>query len=272
MNAEPFIQQGIVFSVQEKMVPVGLTIGITSRTGGVSVPPYESLNAGFHVGDDPLDVVRNRTLISEAISVPLSRWVGSEQVHEATIQKVTKEHAGRGAKDLQSALARTDGLYTSDPSILLTSLYADCVPLFFISKKNGLVGLAHAGWKGTAAKIGAKMVELWVEKEQVASDDITVVIGPSIGRCCYEVNNYVIEQMKAAASILTPALIYEETSEDTYQLDLKEMNRHILLSAGIKEDNIHVSTYCTSCQNDLFFSHRKEQGQAGRMMSYIGYA
>ncbi|MDN4073522.1 peptidoglycan editing factor PgeF [Fictibacillus terranigra] len=271
MRAEPFVQQGSMYKLADWMDQhPGLTAGITSRHNGFSKHPYESLNLGFHVGDHPEDVLKNRKSASSAIGASLEQWVGTEQVHDNIIKKVTKEDAGKGAKDLASAIKGTDGIYTAEEDLLLTSLYADCVPLFFMSPANQLVGLAHAGWKGTVGKIGANMVGQWVDAEGVQPEDIIAAIGPSIGSCCYEVDEFVITKINKVLHGDPAKFPYHQVNKEHYMLDLREVNKMILIEAGMKEENIIATSYCTSCMNDQFFSHRKEHGKTGRIMSYIG--
>lgn len=271
MKAEPFVQHDNLFRLDSwnQQYP-GLTAGITSRHNGFSGHPYLSLNLGFHVGDNPDDVLTNRESISGKIGVSLEHWVGTEQVHQSVIKKIRQEDAGKGAKDLQSAIQGTDGIYTAEENILLTSLYADCVPLFFMSPVNGLIGLAHAGWKGTVGHIGSKMIEKWVKDEGVQIEDIFVAIGPSISDCCYEVDKRVIDQVKQALPVATSNLPYHQVDDEHFMLNLREVNKQILVHCGIREENITETSFCTSCQNEHFFSHRKEQGKTGRIMSYIG--
>lgn len=113
--------------------------------------------------------------------MPLSDWVFADQTHEDRILKVTKEQRGRGSLHYHEALPGTDGLYTSETNMMLALCFADCVPLYFLAPQNGLIGTAHAGWKGTVKQIGAKMVDVWVSQEDAKADHIQVVIGPSIG-------------------------------------------------------------------------------------------
>ncbi|PAM93515.1 laccase, partial [Flavobacterium sp. IR1] len=138
-----------------------LVAGVTTRKGGLSEPPFNTLNMGFHVNDELDTVLKNRERFAEIISFPLNQWVGSEQVHGSTIQKVTKEDMGLGARTIQDAISAADGLYTKERGILLTSLYADCVPLLSFAGNHGIIGVAHAGWKGTVQLIGPKMTEKW---------------------------------------------------------------------------------------------------------------
>lgn len=266
-----FKQTGKHLSLQKWQVQnPNLVAGFTTREGGNSSMPFQSLNMGFHVNDDPIMVQKNRIEFAETIHFPVQNWVGSKQVHGANIVKVTKNVRGAGSLDFESAIPDTDGLYTADEDLLLTSLYADCVPLYFYAPNEKLVGLAHAGWKGTVAKIGPKMVETWCEKENADVQTIQAAIGPSIGDCCYEVDDRVISEVKAALAGADDVSVYKENEDGKYQLNLQKLNEKLLLLAGLLPQNITVSDQCTSCENDLFFSHRKDRGKTGRMMSFIG--
>ncbi len=182
---------------------------------------------------------------------------------------MTTDHGGKGTTDYQSAIAGTDGLYTEEARLLLALCFADCVPLYFMAPKHGMIGLAHAGWKGTVKNIAGEMVRLWHECEQIPLEDIYVVIGPSIGACCYIVDDRVITRVDRVLEG-EEKLPYKQVSIGQYALDLKELNKVLLIKAGIHEEHIDVSGYCTSCADHLFFSHRRDQGKTGRMMAFIG--
>lgn len=244
--------------------------GFTMRDGGYSPMPFNSLNMGFHVNDDSRFVQDNRKAFADEINFPIRYWVGSKQVHGTHIEKVTEEDRGKGSMDFETAISDADGLYTKDENVLLTSLYADCVPLYFYSPKNNLIGLAHAGWRGTVGKIGPKMVELWCEKENADIHDIRAAIGPAIGECCYEVDEKVIREVKASLNKEENPDVFKANNNEKYQLNLQKLNEILLLQAGVLPENIIVSKQCTSCENSLFFSHRKDNGRTGRMMSFIG--
>lgn len=240
--------------------------GFSTRRNGVSQTPFSSLNLGFHVPDDEKDVLANRQILADDIGQPLSKWVVGEQIHGSSLVKITSKDQGRGTTDHHDAIPAVDGLYTDDRSVLLTALYADCVPLYFYAPKENRVGLAHAGWKGTTKNIAGEMMEAW-KQDGIKPEDIYVAIGPSIGKCCYEVNDSVIDHVKALC--LNTDSLFEQTSNEKYQLDLKSVNRELLLKAGVQRSHLSISHYCTSCSN-LFFSHRRENGKTGRMMAYIG--
>ncbi|MGN1386354.1 MAG: peptidoglycan editing factor PgeF [Bacillus sp. (in: firmicutes)] len=242
-----------------------LVAGFTTKNGGCSEMPYSSLNMGYHVGDDERCVTKNRQLLAQDIEMPLTTWVGAEQTHRSNIIKITDTDKGRGAADYTSAFRDTDGFYTNEKNILLTLCYADCVPIYFYAPASGYIGMVHAGWKGTVAKIAAEMVTIW-QAEGISPEEIKVVIGPSICGSCYIVDDRIIDQVKQVCAQSMP---YREVSKGQYELDLKKLNESILQEAGVKD--IDVSNFCTSCAKEDFFSHRRDQGKTGRLMSFIGW-
>ncbi|AIQ25483.1 peptidoglycan editing factor PgeF [Paenibacillus sp. FSL H7-0737] len=256
-----------------------ITAGFTGRQGGASKKPYDSLNCAFHVGDAPEDVLTNRRALTKALDFKPEAWTCGEQTHGAEIAVVREADRGRGQKDRTSAFLATDGLLTDVPGVLLTSFYADCVPLYFYDPVHQVVGLAHAGWKGTVAQIAAAMVSKMETIYGSHAQDIIAAIGPSIGDCCYEVDDYVMEHVHRLEGDLSKPTetastveLYRtsDTDENKYMLNLKEMNRRIMIKAGILPTHIECTSWCTSCNQDLFFSYRKEDGVTGRMTSWIG--
>ncbi len=273
MKTEPFIEKLEEYLQLQQWTDKWpeLTVGFSTRKNGVSQNGYQSLNVGLHVGDDSCAVIENRKKIADILNFPLESWVCKDQVHDKKIVKVSKGNGGAGTVSYKDGIKGTDGIYTSDKDVLLTSCYADCVPLYFFSQKSGLIGLAHAGWKGTVKNIANEMIQTWVQKEKVDVNDIFVAIGPSIGSCCYVVDDYVKDHVTDALLSHSFAAVGEEIAMGQYTLHLKEVNHLLVLEAGVKEENIIVSSYCTSCEEDLFFSHRRDQGKTGRMMSFIGW-
>ncbi|MFD2371082.1 peptidoglycan editing factor PgeF [Brevibacillus sp. GCM10020057] len=248
----------------------GLVAGFTIRTGGVSEQPYESFNMGLHVGDDPAHVVVNRRMLAQHLQFPFEAWTCADQVHGNRVCQVTAGGAGR--ESLGDVIAATDGLFTEKEGILLASFYADCVPLFFLDPASGAIGLAHAGWKGTVARIAEEMVKALEQQSKAKREQLLAAIGPSIGGCCYEVDERIMEQVQTSARDWEQCVA--PSGNGRYMLDLRKLNTLILLEAGISPDHIESTDWCTSCRTDLFFSHRKEAGAAGttgRMASFIGW-
>ncbi|MFC3882659.1 peptidoglycan editing factor PgeF [Bacillus songklensis] len=247
-----------------------LVVGFTTKNGGFSIEGYQTLNLGLHVQDVPSTVVANREVVAKQLEMPLSKWVCAEQVHQSRIAKVTKADSEKGVYDYKEGIPQTDGIYTNQTNILLTLCFADCVPLYFFAPKYNMIGLAHAGWRGTVENIGGKMIEKWMQEEGIPLHDIYAAIGPAIEACCYIVDDKVIDLVKNVLDDQETSF-YSLVSEGQYALDLKEVNKQLLLKAGVSRENILMSTLCTSCEKDVFFSHRRDQGKTGRMLSFIGY-
>mgnify|MGYP001075626650 CR=1 FL=1 len=248
-----------------------LVAGFTTKNGGVSQGCFSSLNLGLHVNDTVDNVIENREILASKINYSITKWVCSEQIHGNNVVKVSKNDRGKGVTDYESSISITDGFYTNEEDVLLTSCYADCVPIYFIEPTKRYIGLAHAGWKGTVQNIGGRLIEKWVTEENLQLENIHVAIGPSIGECCYEVDDCVMNKVKEAFHNKIPNKIVENLPNGKYSLNLKEANKQLLILAGVNEQNIIVSTYCTSCNPESFFSHRRDEGKTGRMMSYIGW-
>lgn len=252
-----------------------ITAGFTGRKGGVSSFPYASLNLAFHVGDDPADVIRNREAVAGALGYSLQDWTCGEQVHRAEAAVVTAADKGRGSLNRASAFADTDALVTDVPGVLLTSFYADCVPLYFFDPDRPAVGLAHAGWKGTVAEIAAAVVKRMGEAYGTRPERLLAAIGPSIGECCYEVDERVMSEVRRVLEGMDEERIggvpvARGTGGGKSVLNLKELNRRIMIKAGILPTHIECTTWCTSCNHDVFFSYRKDGGTTGRMASFVG--
>ncbi|CDQ40198.1 MULTISPECIES: peptidoglycan editing factor PgeF [Virgibacillus] len=244
-----------------------LVAGFTTRNGGVSSAPYQSLNGGLHVNDDPYHVLTNRERVGEHLGFPLDKWVCGEQVHQTNIKVIEDTDKGKGASELSTAIQGVDGLITNKTDILCTAFFADCVPLFFYDPKTSFVGIAHAGWKGTVNQIGVEMVSA-LKQQGVISSNLMVAIGPCITKNYYEVDQHVINHIP---------LEWRENAVSSreggrYLLDLKQLNIDILLQAGVLRNNIDVTNYCTFRDEDLFFSHRRDHGRTGRMLGFIGFS
>ncbi|MBB6673208.1 peptidoglycan editing factor PgeF [Cohnella nanjingensis] len=247
----------------------GVTAGFTSRRGGVSAAPWQSLNVALHVGDDAEDVIRNRRIVSEALDWPFEAWTCAEQVHGSRVYVVRTEDRGAGRERRASAIQDADALVTDEPNVLLAMYFADCVPLYFYDPRHGALGLAHAGWKGTVLDIASETVRAMAAEYGTDPRELRAAIGPSIGACCYEVDEAVMQRVRPLTAG-ADGRFYTEGADGKANLDLKEINRHLMIKAGILPSRIEMSTWCTSCRTDVFFSHRRERGRAGRMMSWLG--
>ena len=254
--------------LQPWLAEEGLTAGFTTRRAN---------NTALHVGDDPAKVVSSRQAISRKLGFPFEAWTCAEQVHGNEVKVVSREIAGSGRYDRESAIQHTDALVTNEPDILLAMFFADCVPLYFYDPITRSLGLAHAGWKGTVADVAARTVETMGEAFGAKPSDIRAAIGPSIGGCCYEVDEAVLKHVRPVMDPLPECeeperirRVVEPSQDGRARLDLKLLNRHLMIKAGILPSRIEMTSWCTGCRTDLFFSHRTERGNTGRMMSWIG--
>jgi len=268
---EPFVlKEKEYFTLEDWMQKFpNLMVGFTSKNGGMSNSDFSSLNVGFHVEDNKKSVCENRQHIARKLSFPLENWVGAQQTHEIKIAKVIKSDKGKGANEYENAFKRTDGFFTFEHEMLLTLCYADCVPLYFFHPGSGAIGIAHAGWKGTVNGIAEEMIRSF-QSEGLKASDIFVAIGPSICENCYIVDDHVIKlvQNKLEDVDRKP---YNLISDHHYTFNLKACNKEILLKSGVQNKHILTTNLCTSCQKEHFFSHRRDQGKTGRMMSFIGW-
>ncbi len=241
----------------------GLSAGFTTRIGGVGEAAYTSLNVALHVGDDSEAVVENRRRVSAAAGFPFEAWTCGEQVHSNAVRVIGPGDKGAGRLTREDAIADTDAFITDETGILLAAFYADCVPILFVDPANRAIGLAHAGWKGTALQIAERTIQRMEDAFGSRPSELLAAIGPSIGGCCYEVDERVMSQV----GIDSP----KPKENGRYMLDLKEVNRQFMIRTGMKPNHIEHSGYCTCCSTDLFFSHRGENGRTGRMAAWIGW-
>lgn len=270
MDRHQFLENnknGLVYYTIPSFESTGLVRhGFSSRLGGVSMGECSSLNLGFKHDDDEKNVRENFRLFCESIGVKPSQMVFTDQVHKDKIELVTESHTGMGFMR-SSEIKETDGFITDRPGVALVTFYADCVPLFFLDPVHKAIGLSHSGWRGTVAKIGAKTLKAMEDNFATRAEDCLVGIGPSIGRCCFEVDKPVAHEFSRAFSGHEDALI--ETRGPKYHIDLWEANRTQLVEAGVRESSIAISRLCTCCNKDIFFSYRGDKGRTGSLVAIL---
>lgn len=240
--------------------------GISSRLGGTSSQPFTSLNLGLHTGDDDKKVIANRQLFCQGVGIVADDIVTAEQIHTDTVALVTKQHIGKGAKKYSEAIRATDALITNVPDIPLMLFFADCVPVLIVDPVQKAIGIAHAGWKGTMENIAQKTVLTMQTHFGTNPQHCFVAIAPSIGPCCYEVDDIVINKLKTQFENWEQLV---RPKGKKWNLDLWQTNRLQLEKIGVEGKNIIVSKICTACNKELFFSYRAENGCTGRMGAVI---
>lgn len=239
----------------------------STRIGGVSTNEFKSMNLNFKRGDKPENVTENYQIFCRAAGFDYDSLVSSSQDHHTNVRVVTKKDRGIGISR-EHDMPSVDALITNDPDVTLVTHYADCTPLFFADPKKRVIGLAHAGWRGTAAKIGEITVEKMQNVYGCDPTDIIAVVGPAIGACCYEVDAPVYEQF-ASLTELKPAYFTKILGHGKYLIDLKEINRRMLLEAGLLSINITISDICTKCNSGLLYSHRASGGKRGGLVAMM---
>ena len=259
-------KNNIWYGIFPSFARLGIKHGVSTRLGGVSGTPFASLNLGLHTGDKAEDVVVNRQRFCEAVDVDCTKVVTAEQVHGEDIRIVGLNEAGRGMTSYEQALPGTDGLITNCKGLPLLLLFADCVPVLIADPVRGVVGISHAGWKGTMAKIAAKTVTAMQANFGTNPSDCVVAIGPSIGSCCYQVDETVVNKLQSG---FREWQRFVTSQQDKWLLDLWEVNRQQLLDIGVRQEQISISGVCTACNTDVFFSYRQEGGQTGRIGAII---
>ena len=242
--------------------------GFSTRLGGVSKGIWESMNLGFGRGDQRENVEENFKRIAQAIGFREENIVTSDQTHTTNVRKITEEDRGNGIVR-ERKFHDVDGMVTDVPGIVLTTFYADCVPLYFVDPVRKAIGLSHSGWRGTVGRIGQITVERMSREYGTRPEDLTVAIGPSICRACYEVSEDVIEQFRQNFSEDLWEKLYDVKENGKYQLDLWEANRQILLEAGVSPERILTPGLCTCCNPHLLFSHRASKGQRGNLAAFL---
>lgn len=243
----------------------GLCHGFSTRQGGVSQPPFDSLNLGIGRGDAPAAVAENYRRFCAAVGLDMDRTVLSKQVHEATVRVCTADDAGKGLLYQRDYTA--DALITREPNLPLVVFSADCGVMLLYDPIQNAIGAVHAGWRGCAAGILEKTVQTMQTAFGTHPGDIIAAIGPCIGPCCFETDDDVPQAMLAAlGQAAGPHLVRQGAK---WHVDLAGLNRTWLLRAGLLPEHIDVCGLCTACRPDLFWSHRKMGEARGAQIAAI---
>lgn len=242
--------------------------GCSTRLGGVSQGIYASMNFKED-GEDPEAHVReNYRRIARFLGCDVTKMARASLVHGDRVHLVEDSDLGNGIVR-KSRLFETDGLITNRPGVTLAATFADCVPLYFVDRKNRAVGLSHSGWRGTVLNIGVKTLKAMEEAFGARPEEVEVGIGPCICRECYEVGTEVageFEKQFKGKGVVTPK------ENGKYLLDLRKANEQMLLEAGILKEHLHISDLCTACNPDILFSHRASKGKRGALGAFLGIA
>ena len=229
------------------------TAGISLRHGGVSHPPYASLNLGEHVHDDPNAVQTNRKRLFQETGLTHLRYC--RQIHSTAVV-----HINKAAQPIAEQTPEADALITAHPDIPLGIFTADCIPIFVLDVGTPAIGIIHAGWRGTFARIVVNTITEMKTRFGTLAKNCQIHLGPAIQKCCYTVSTELLTQFTEQ---------FGSTVANGTNLSLQTANVNQLIEMGVRPGSISVSEFCTACRTDLFYSHRAENGQTGRMLSFI---
>lgn len=245
----------------------GTFAGFTTRRGGVSPHPFDSLNFSFYRDDSSENVLANHRILASALGTDVVRLVRAHQVHGAVCLRVDGRDGGISPAT-PDRLEGVDALITDEPGLVLLTTHADCVPLFFRDGVRRSVGLAHAGWAGTLAGVAGSTVAAMRDAFGTDPSDLEVVIGPHIGPCCFEIGVDLLERFRAHTAWT------EETATTAAaggaHVSLGMLLRRELVGLGLSDRRIADMRTCTRCESDRYFSHRGSGGNTGCGAAFLG--
>lgn len=262
MSFQTLEENGLVYLTSD--ILSGVRHGFSTRRGGVSAPPWDTLDLGVSRGDDPAHVQENYRRFCAALGVDEHRCVLSRQVHEANVRLVTEADCGKGLWR-ERDYASVDAMICAVPEIPLVVFSADCNVVLLYDPVRRAVGAAHAGWRGTALGIVKKTAEAMAEQFGCEPAHIRAAIGPAIGPCCFETDGDVPAALRAALG--EDAEPYMTWNGRKWHIDLKAVNALWLRRSGVRE--IDVCDHCTHCRPDLYWSHRKVGNVRGSQAAVI---
>ena len=234
----------------ELMSGLPCTAGFTTRAGGISQSPFDSLNLGGGTPDDPGSVRENMARLYHHIGVDAGSVADMGQVHGTTVRCVRSG----------GTVAETDGIATDVPGLALLVRIADCVPLLLCDPTHRAVAAVHCGWRSLTGGIVERMLTLMAECFYTSADNLFAAVGPAAGPCCYEVGREVADCLDPHAVTVRDGRIFADLR---CELALR------LTAAGVQQDRMDSSTECTVCTPSRYFSHRRDDIRAGRMLGYI---
>ena len=224
--------------------------GFTTRRGGVSKPPYDSLNLGFNTPDELSAVRENHRILFRFLGVREANAAVMDQVHGSAVNVVTSGGISPA----------TDGIVTSRPGIVLTIRIADCVPLLLYDPVRMAAAAVHCGWRPLAGGVIENVLETMTGVLGVVPGEVIAALGPSAGPCCYEIGGEVAGRLLPGSVVRRDGKIYA---------DLRDEVRQRLVDSGLMLRSIETIPDCTICNESLYFSHRRDGVLSGRMMGYI---
>lgn len=239
----------------------------TTRKGGVSNAPYQSLNLGLGTDDNADHVIQNRQLLAQAFGISPMQFVFQNQVHGHKVRIIEKNMAGCGLFSRENAIQENDAMITREKGICLMVLGADCVPILLYDPVTKAIGAAHAGWKGTVQRIAQKTVETMITHFGCQPSDIQALLGPANDVSRYEVGPEVIDAAKNNIGHIELISRWNEKTQK-HHFDTWEANSIVLQESGLRKENIHISHLSTADENHWFYSARRDK-ETGRFAGGI---
>jgi YfiH family protein len=250
--------------VRSALIPARFHHGFTTRRGGVSAPPFDTLNLGMKWGDARAHVIENRRRLQVATGV--ERIFVARQVHGANVLQV---NGGDVPADV--AQIEADGLFSDAPGIAIGVYVADCIPVLMADARTGVFAAVHAGWRGTLAGVVPAAVRRMVDELGARPEDLRIALGPAIGVCCFEVGDEVVDAVaRAMPRAMAPAArAIQRAANGRAHIDLKRLNVMLLEAEGVPASAIDAGPECTSCDRARFFSYRRDKGETGQAIGFI---
>ncbi|MDD3321582.1 MAG: peptidoglycan editing factor PgeF [Paludibacter sp.] len=238
----------------------------TSRQGGVSVGNFASNNLNPFTGDQPAHYAQNKQILCNRLGIEVEKLIIPFQTHGTEIREINDTFFNLSPEEKTAYLHGVDALITNLPHVCIGITTADCVPLLFFDPEKKIIAAAHAGWRGTCARIAEKVISEMHEKHNCRAQDIIVSIGPSISAEVYNVGEELVEDFQNAGFETDKIFQYRDGA---IFLDLWKANQLSLKKAGILPENIELAGICTFTEHERFFSARRLGIKSGRMMSGI---
>ncbi len=252
---------GISFFSSSLLESAPVTHAFLSRRGGVSVAPFDSLNFDSRDADPAEQVEKNLSRVSSAFGLDAGRLVTVNQVHGDNVLLVDDKTQHLRKK------VDADAVITTVSGVPIGILTADCLPVLLYDPVKRAVAAVHAGWKGSAAGVVLKTIEMMKKKFSTRPGDILAALGPYIGPCCYAVKENVASEFERGFG--SSSVDYIQDIYGELRLDIGMGNISQLVGAGVQREKISMVAACTSCNNGLLFSYRKDNGVTGRQLSFI---
>ncbi len=249
---------GLVYYTFNSLQDTGEIVhAVSTRHGGVSPAPFDTLNLSSTTGDAPSNVQVNLRNLHNALELDESETVTASQAQSDQIAIVNASHRGAKVKNV-------DALLTAQPNLPLLLRYADCVPILLYDTAHRAIGVVHAGWRGTVGKIASKSVRAMQQGFGTRTRDVIACIGPSIGPCCYKIGDDVISKVRTAFDKADDLLVKQNGST---HFDLWQANAQQLEELGVEQ--IEIAEICTADHANDFYSWRAENKNTGRFGAVI---